>query len=161
MTKIRNAALSDLDTLAEIENTCFPAAEAARKSDIQDRLAAYPECFLVLEENGEIRSFINGMRTNDPDLKDEMYENAALHEPDGKWQMIFGLDTRPEYQKQSFAGKILREFIHRAREAGCMGVVLTCKERLVNYYSKFGFEDEGISGSVHGNVLWHQMRLKF
>lgn len=30
------------------------------------------------------------------------------------------------------------------------GVVLTCKEHLIHYYEKFGFENEGISGSEHG-----------
>ena len=41
------------------------------------------------------------------------------------------------------------------------GLVLTCKEKLIPYYSSFGFQDEGISSSEHGNVVWHQMRLRF
>ena len=40
--------------------------------------------------------------------------------------------------------------------------VLTCKERLIAYYAKFGFVAEGVSEkSTHGNVRWHQMRLTF
>ena len=40
--------------------------------------------------------------------------------------------------------------------------MLTCKERLIPYYVKFGFKDEGVSDkSTHGNVVWHQMRLVF
>ena len=39
--------------------------------------------------------------------------------------------------------------------------VLTCKEALVHYYAKFGFVNEGVSGSTHGGVVWYQMRLKF
>ena len=36
------------------------------------------------------------------------------------------------------------------------------KERLIHYYAKFGFVDEGVSEkSTHGNVVWHQMRLTF
>ena len=42
-----------------------------------------------------------------------------------------------------------------------VGVVLTCKDRLVHYYAKFGFADEGVSASTHGDVVWHQMRLTF
>ncbi len=30
---------------------------------------------------------------------------------------------------------------------------------LLPFYAKFGFVDEGVSASVHGNVVWHQMRL--
>ena len=40
------------------------------------------------------------------------------------------------------------------------GIVLTCKEHLIPFYSEFGFVDEGISSSTHGNVLWHQMRYE-
>ena len=41
-------------------------------------------------------------------------------------------------------------------------LVLTCKEKLVPYYAKFDFSDEGVSDkSTHGNVVWHQMRLAF
>jgi hypothetical protein len=31
----------------------------------------------------------------------------------------------------------------------------------VHYYAKFGFVNEGVSGSTHGGVVWYQMRLKF
>ena len=40
------------------------------------------------------------------------------------------------------------------------GIVLTCKEHLIPFYSEFGFVDEGISLSTHGNVVWHQMRYE-
>ena len=39
--------------------------------------------------------------------------------------------------------------------------MLTCKERLLPFYSGFGFVNEGVSGSVHGGVVWYQMRLTF
>ena len=51
--------------------------------------------------------------------------------------------------------------ISDARAQGRKGLVLTCKEALVHYYAKFGFVNEGISGSTHGGGVWYQMRLKF
>ena len=49
-----------------------------------------------------------------------------------------------------------------ARQQGRRGLVLTCKERLLPYYAKFGFQDEGVTDkSTHGNAAWHQMRLSF
>ena len=75
--------------------------------------------------------------------------------------MIFGLDTDPAYQRQGMARKVLQRFIDDARKQGRKGVVLTCKDRLIHYYRTFGFVDEGVSGSTHGDVVWHQMRLKF
>jgi len=48
-----------------------------------------------------------------------------------------------------------------AKGGGRRGVVLTCKERLIGFYARFGFVDEGVSASTHGDVVWHQMRLTF
>ena len=54
------------------------------------------------------------------------------------------------------------EVIADAKEQGRKGLVLTCKDRLVPYYAKFGFVDEGVTDKfTHGNVAWHQMRLTF
>ena len=90
-----------------------------------------------------------------------MYEKAELHDEKGAWQMIFGLNTLPEYRCNGYAGILLEQVIKAAKEQGRKGVVLTCKDKLVHYYAKFGFVDEGISDSTHGNVVWHQMRVSF
>lgn len=44
---------------------------------------------------------------------------------------------------------------------GRKGCVLTCKDKLIQYYETFGFENEGVSESVHGGVVWYDMRLTF
>ena len=90
-----------------------------------------------------------------------MYENASLHNEKGAWQMIFGVDTHPDFRKKGYAGQALMAMIEDARKAGRKGLVLTCKDRLVHYYARFGFVDEGISDSEHGGVVWHEMRLTF
>ena len=105
--------------------------------------------------------FVNGMVTDEPDLRDEMYEDAGMHNENGAWQMIFGVDTIPAYRCRGCAGKLLSHVIQEAREQGRKGLVLTCKEPLLHYYGKFGFVSEGISQSTHGNVRWYQMRLTF
>lgn len=82
-------------------------------------------------------SFVNGLVTDQPDLTDEMYEKADMHQEDGAWQMIFGVDTDPHRRKQGLAGQVLEKFIDAAQKEGRQGVVLTCKDRLVHYYAKF------------------------
>ena len=74
--------------------------------------------------------------------------------------MIFGVATIPEYQRQGCAGRLLRRAISDARAQSRLGLVLTCKERLIPYYARFGFVSEGLSASVHGNAGWYQMRLR-
>ena len=160
---IRTASLADAAALAAVEADCFPPAEAATAAEITDRLAYYADHFWILEEDdGTVVSFVDGMTTDEPTLRDEMYENAALHDKDGTWQMIFGVNTLPEYRRHGYAGQLLRRAVADARQQGRKGLVLTCKERLLPYYAKFGFQDEGVTDkSTHGNVAWHQMRLSF
>ena len=158
---IRTASLQDLDAIAAVEAVCFPPAEAADKDSLRRRLTVYPDHFWLLWENDTLVGFVNGMVTQDPDLKDEMYNNADLHEETGPWQMIFGVDTIPAYRRQGCAALLLNRAISDAKAQGRKGLVLTCKEPLLHYYAKFGFVNEGISQSVHGNVRWYQMRLTF
>jgi ribosomal protein S18 acetylase RimI-like enzyme len=158
---IRTATIEDLDEITDIEAECFPAAEAADREAFQQRLQYYGNHFWLLYEEQKLIAFVDGFVTDEPDLTDEMYENAALHDENGAWQMIFGVNTLPAYRRNGYAGKLLRRAIADAKEQGRRGVVLTCKEKLLHYYAKFGFEKEGISQSVHGNVVWYQMRLRF
>ena len=156
---IRTATSSDLDCVAAVEAECFPAAEAASKEEFAERIAAYGNHFWLLFKNGKLVSFVDGMVTDTPDLADEMYENAALHDENGAWQMIFGVNTIPECRKKGYAGQLIRCAIEQAKKEGRKGLVLTCKDKLLHYYEDFGFVNEGVSESVHGNVVWYQMRL--
>ena len=158
---IRKATIEDLDNIAQLEATCFPAAEAASKESFKKRLEKYPDYFLLLFISDKLVSMVNGLVTDTSDLQDEMYDDAGLHNPEGAWQMIFGVDTDPAYQRKGYAEATLRAFINNAQKEGRKGVVLTCKDKLLHYYAKFGFENEGISASTHGDVTWYQMRLKF
>ncbi len=158
---IRTALLHDLDAIAQVEALCFPPAEAADRSSIQRRLSVFSDRFWLLWEGDTLIGFVNGMLTNIPNLSDEMYENASLHNSDGSWQMIFGVDTIPAFRRKGCAGRVLNHVIDQCKEENRRGLVLTCKEHLLHYYAKFGFQNEGISPSVHGNVRWYQMRLTF
>lgn len=158
---IRNATMEDLEILTAIEAACFPPAEAATRESFAKRLAVYPNHFWLLEEDGQVVSFVNGMVTDEPLLRDEMFEDAALHNEDGAWQMIFGVNTLPEYRRRGLAGVLLERAAADARARGRKGCVLTCKDRLIHYYEKFGYRKEGVSQSVHGGVVWYDMRLTF
>ena len=58
---IRMGTPADAEALAEVEALCFPAAEAAGKADFRARLAVYPDHFWLLEEDGRLLAFVNGM----------------------------------------------------------------------------------------------------
>ena len=96
---IRTGTIDDLQTIAEIEARSFPPAEAASSKVLKERLLRFPEHFWIMEEtNGVISAFVCGMATDEPRLRDEMFENAELHQKAGDWQMIFAVATVPEYR---------------------------------------------------------------
>ena len=159
--KIRTAGPADLEAVTAIEAACFPAAEAADREAFAARLQVYPNHFWVMEEEGKPVAFLNGMVTDAPAISDEMFEDASLHRENGGWQAVFGLDTLPEYRGQGRAAQLMETAIADARAAGRRGCILTCKEHLIHYYERFGYQNCGKSQSVHGGAVWYDMRLEF
>lgn len=159
--QIREANRKDLDRITEVERICFPETEAATRESFQNRLTYYPNHFWLLENGDTLIGFLNGLVTDREHLEDEMYEDASMHNENGVWQMIFGVDTVPAYRGKGYAAMLIRHAIEESKRQGRKGLVLTCKDHLVHYYAKFGFVDEGISASNHGGVSWHEMRLTF
>lgn len=158
---LRNATIQDLDILALVESICFPQAEAASKETIGERLAVYPNHFWVIADGDTIIGFIDGPVVNQPNIVDEMFENAQMHAEDGLYQSVFGLSVLPEYRRNGYAAKLMRALIADARNAGRKGCILTCKEHLVSYYAKFGYRNQGVSASVYGGAVWYDMLLEF
>ena len=158
---IRYATIEDLDRVTEVEALCFPPAEAASRESFEGRLTVFPNHFWVSEVDGQIVGFVNGFVTDEENLTDDMFADANMHNEKGAWQMIFGVDTIPEYQRRGIAEQVLNKVIEVAKEEGRKGLVLTCKEHMLHYYAKFGFINEGVSGSEHGGALWYQMRITF
>ena len=159
---IRQARPEDLDQVAEVERICFPAAEAAGRESLRLRIQAFPESFLVAEEQGgAIIGFINGAVTDKKTISDDMFEDAGLHKEDGAYQSIFGLDVLPQYRRQGIAAALMEGLIRSAEEKGRKGLILTCKERLIPYYGKFGYRNMGVSESVHGGAVWYDMIMEF
>ena len=158
---IRTATMDDLQAVAAVEAECFPAAEAATEEEFAERLKYYGNHFWLMFEEEKLIAFVDGFVTDEPNLTDEMYEKAELHNENGAWQMIFGVNTIPSHRRHGYAGRLIQRAIEDAKAQGRKGLVLTCKDKLVHYYAKFGFEDYGRSESVHGGAVWYEMRLVF
>ena len=156
---IRHARMVDIDAITAVEAACFPATEAATREEFEGRIQYYGDHFWLLYEGDQLISFVDGFVTDEADLTDEMYERAEMHDEHGAWQMIFGVNTIPACRRHGYAGELICRAIQDAKKQGRKGLVLTCKDRLVPYYAKFGFVNEGVSDSAHGNVVWNQMRL--
>lgn len=157
--EIRQAKIEDLKEIIYIENKCFPESEAAKEEDIRKRFNAFSENFVVAVKNEKVVGFINGCTTDSPELPDELYHDASLHKKDGRYQTVFGLDVLPEYRRCGIATKLLNYFIEISKKRGREGIILTCKDHLIDYYMKFGFKHCGVSSSSHGGAKWNDMIL--
>ena len=73
---------------------------------------------------------------------------------------IRGFEVLEQNRENTYVS-LLNRAIADAKAQGRKGLVLTCKDRLVHYYAKFGFVSEGMSDSSHGGAVWYQMRLTF
>lgn len=157
---IRKVKPEDLDAVVNVEAECFPEAEAATRSSLNNRINTFPDSFYVAEDNGRIIGFVNGCITNSRTIYDELFIDASLHDPNGSYQAIFGLDVVPEYRNKGMAAKLMNHLIDVSMKNGRKGLILTCKEHLLHYYSKFGFVNLGVSGSTHGGAVWYDMILE-
>lgn len=158
---IRQATIQDLDAITELERLCFPLAEAATRESFENRLKVFGEHFWLLFEGEQLIAMVNGMVTDIPLLSDAMFEDATMHDDKGAWQMIFGVETHPDYRRKGYASMLLGRAICDAKLQGRKGLVLTCKKELIPFYAELGFENEGVSASVHGGAVWYDMRLTF
>lgn len=160
--EIRHATKHDISAISEVEAKCFPPSEAASEKAFTERIENYGNHFWLMYEKDKLIAFVDGFVTDESDLTDEMFANATMHDENGAWQMIFGVNTLPEYRNNGYSSELLRRAVDEAKEQGRKGVVLTCKDKLLPFYAKLGFVDEGITDkSTHGNAVWHQMRIIF
>ena len=116
--KIRTAGINDLKTIAAAEAECFPKTDAATEQNFRNRLEYYANHFLLMYDGEKLAAFIDGFVTDEPDLTDDMYAKADMHNENGAWQMIFGVNTVPEYRRQGLAGRLITEFAETAKKQG-------------------------------------------
>ena len=68
--EIRNATPDDLKAVAAVEAECFPQGEAATEEALRERLLVYPDHFWLLFDGDRLVGFVNGMVSDEPDLRD-------------------------------------------------------------------------------------------
>jgi predicted N-acetyltransferase YhbS len=160
---IRHVLPRDLNECFVVETSAFPPEEAATRETIRLRIETFPEGFLVAGANGKIvgtASPVNSAATNKDDISGEELKQLIGHDPAGKNMVVFALAVLPDFQKQGIASQLMSTFVEEARQRGMENVLLMCKQHLINYYERMGFDHIGLSKSNHGGAEWHEMRLR-
>ncbi len=144
---------------AQIEKACFAPHEACSEKMIQERIYKAADLFLVAidQNSGNMIGFINGISTDEDEFRDEFFDHAELHDPNGKNMMILGFCVLPMYQKQGIGKTLMYAFMRREFDKKRESLILTCAKSKIRMYEKFGFQNRGISHSTWGGEQWYEM----
>lgn len=157
LLKIRNASVNDLQELMVIENLCFPKEEAASKEALEERVRLLPDSFLVAEEFGVLTGLINGPVIQTPFITDDLFTKIKPNLELGGHQSVLSLAVSPASQKRGVATALLSYLEGEAIKKKRLSMTLTCKESLIVFYEKQGYQNMGVSNSEHGGVTWYNM----
>ena len=67
--ELKKATKEDVAAIAALEARCFPKLEAATEASVRDRVAVYPNHFLLLFDGTRLVSFVNGFVTDERILR--------------------------------------------------------------------------------------------
>ena len=157
--ELRQVCPDDAEEATGIEATCFPPSEACTLPIMKERIQYAARSFLVAmdRETGKMVGFINALCTDEESLRDELFTDISLHNPNGKNVMICSVAVLPQYQGRGIAREMVRELLLEQRKLGKKCAILTCVPGKVKMYKKFGFMDRGESQSTWGGEKWHEM----
>ena len=152
---------NEAEQAVRIEQVCFPPNEACSEKNMIERIKNAPELFLVAvdKETGKIAGSLNGLAIDEEVFRDEFFKDAYLNNSKGKNVMILGLSILPEYRRQGLARELVRQYALKEKKNNREKLILTCLDAKVPMYLDFGFTDHGISDSVWGGEVWHEMSL--
>ena len=154
--------MDEVDHTIYMEDVCMPPGEGCTREEILDRVYAAPEFFLLAIEKatGEIAGYVNGVATNESVIRDEFFsEGGKLHDPDGSTIMLVSLVVMPKYRGLGLGREIMRVYAEREKAKGRKRMVLTCVEKNIKMYEKFGYHLLGVSQSVYGGAVWYDMDI--
>ncbi|MFJ7971684.1 GNAT family N-acetyltransferase [Psychrobacillus sp. NPDC096389] len=157
MLILRNVQTTDLEQLLCIENEGFSKEEAATKEAFIERIQLIADSFIVAEKNEEILGYINGPIIHQPYITDDLFEEIKENPKTGGYQSILGLAVSKKARNQGIAKVLLEKMEELVKENEREGITLTCKQELISFYEKHGFDNHGLSESQHGGVSWYNL----
>ena len=143
----------------EMDRICFPPEEAKPMEIMCRFVDKIPEQFLAAidRRTGKVAGYLCGISSDEEHFRDEFFTDLSFHDPAARTAYLLGLDILPEHRGRGLAKELLRIYGIWGRVRGKHRMVLTAHEEKVGMYEKLGFADLGISNSVWGGGIWHEM----
>lgn len=156
---IRAPKADDLAAVMRIERAGFTEDEAATPESMAERIATIPDTFFVAELDGAVAGFIVGPAISARYLTDDLFDHLTPNVAADKCVSVLSIAVDPDVRAQGVGTALLNAFADRAREQHRELISLTCLDRLVPYYAKHGYVNEGVADSQHAGEVWYNMVL--
>lgn len=155
----RAAKLTDLAAIMAIEQQGFSPAEAATQASMRERILQYPETFIVATEADQVLGYIVGPTSMQRYIADILFEQALPNQAADHYQTVLSLAVDPQQRQRGIASELLTQLRLAAHQNHRQAITLTCLARLVPFYEKNGYQNEGLSTSQHANEAWYNLVL--
>ncbi|MHA8138082.1 GNAT family N-acetyltransferase [Lactobacillaceae bacterium Scapto_B20] len=150
--------VDDLDVVLHVEQSCFEPAEQSTADDLKNIITNVSDTSFLAIVDGKVAGMLLGRTTADPLLNNQSYVENLTRKPDDRYLGILGLAVDPEYQGLGIATKLLEQSEQLVQSEGLEALILDCREKLIPFYKKHGFELLGKSNSNFGGIEWFGMQ---
>ncbi|GAK47296.1 acetyltransferase [Secundilactobacillus oryzae JCM 18671] len=149
---------ADLPELVNVENSGFTPEEAATPTSLAERITAINDTFILAQDRkDQILGYVVGPATSERHLTDDLFETSQPNKPNDPYIAILSLVVIPEFQGQGIASQLLTEIETVAKAQGRKAISLTCLEKLIPFYERNGYVNEGESASTHAGETWFNL----
>lgn len=143
-----------------VEVQSYPPNVAATLEAFIQRHEKFPHFFYVAEYEKQLIGVINGVRTEQEDLTDETLKMVSNETVTGPYFCILTVAVDSTFRGRGIGQKLVKALIKQAEQLHISAILLMCEKSLIPFYSKLGFVYKQPSSSNHGNINWHEMKLK-
>ena len=148
--ELKNATLTDVPQLYQLEITSFPSDEAATEEKISYRCENASNFFQIYFENQEILGFVNGTLISTKNIEEE---SMQFHDPDGRSLALHSVTVNPSVRRKGLGTKILLKYIENIKTYEQVDrILLLSKANMLEFYLKIGFVVDKLSEVEHGSV---------
>lgn len=140
----------DLDQIVPLEAAAFNMKPEQVRKEMEPRIKAYPETFIVAENQNQVVGYIFGPAAAKRYIEDHLYYDNQPNQPEDPYQAILSLVVKPDFRHRGIATSLLQAMRVRAHHDQRQALSLTAAPDLLEFYQERGFRNEGLATDLPG-----------
>ncbi|GAT17755.1 GNAT family N-acetyltransferase [Secundilactobacillus silagei] len=157
MLTFQPAKPNQLSAIMTIENQGFTPDEAATKPSMAERIDRISDTFIVASQDQQVLGYVVGPASDERYLSDDLYAHLTANKPSDRYQTVLSLAVAKSARDQHIGSQLLAELAQVAHAQNRTAITLTCLKKLVPFYERNGYVNEGVSDSAHAGETWYNM----